>query len=419
MGKKILEAKALYVILSVLVSVSLWIYVTTMDGSEQTKTISGIQVQFIGEEQLEARDLMILGTAPKVAVRVQAMPRVLAALSNENITATVDVSRIKGASQLELAYTVTYPEEYASAIQELNTSPGSVTVNIVEYTEREIPIVGVFTGSPADGYVAGDSDDFVFYPETITVSGQVDLVNQIYAARVTVSGEKLTDSVEGEFPYELISNTGEVLKLDVECSDELVETMFPILVIRDVDLTVKYIDGGGATADDVVAAFDTEFITVSGSRMDMAALKEIVLGTVDLAEVRGGDVLTFPIPLANELNNVTGVEEVNVVLLFPGLTTKTVITRNIETINVPEGWTADIITGALSVEVRGKTASVAAITGDHVRVVVDMSTANLAEGQYTMTAKVYLDNVDTRSGIFGTDYRVVVALAEGESEPEV
>ena len=410
MGKKILDSNALYVVLSVILAIALWFYVISLDGTEESVTISGIPVQFVGVEQLEDRDLMIVSEVPKVSVKVKAMPRVLAELNAQTVTATVDVSRIQGASQLDLAYTVTYPSEYAGSVQEVSRNPGSVSVTIANYTEREIPIIGVFNGSPAEGYVAGDADDFQFLPQTLTVMGREDLVNQIYAARVTVGGDKLTESVEGDMPYELIGNNGDVLSLDVECSDELIYTRFPILVTKDVELNLKFTAGGGVEEKHVRCEIEPKAITVSGSEKDVAAIREISLGTVDLAEVRDGDVLTFPIPLANELNNITGVTEAKVTIRLPGFTTKKVFTSNLEVINVPEGWTADIVTAMLEVEVRGTTGALAGITGENVRVVADLEDINQAEGLYTLTAKVYLDNVGSDSGVFGSEYRIVVSL---------
>ena len=48
MGKKILDSKALYVILSIVIAVGLWFYVVTRDGNEDTQTYSGIPVVFEG-----------------------------------------------------------------------------------------------------------------------------------------------------------------------------------------------------------------------------------------------------------------------------------------------------------------------------------------------------------------------------------
>ena len=46
MGKKILDSKALYVVLSIIIAVFMWGYVMSMDGSEEEQTIYNIPIQF-------------------------------------------------------------------------------------------------------------------------------------------------------------------------------------------------------------------------------------------------------------------------------------------------------------------------------------------------------------------------------------
>ena len=62
-------------------------------------------------------------------------------------------------------------------------------------------------------------------------------------------------------------------------------------------------------------------------------------------------------------------------------------------------------------EVRGTAEALAEISGENIRVVADLSEiTDPSSGQYTITAKVYLDNVGGSAGIVGTEYRVVVSL---------
>ena len=46
MGKKILDSKILYILISVILSVSLWFYVISLDGNEDEKTIRNIPITF-------------------------------------------------------------------------------------------------------------------------------------------------------------------------------------------------------------------------------------------------------------------------------------------------------------------------------------------------------------------------------------
>ena len=77
MGKKILDSKILYAVLSILISLSLWIWVTSRDENKESKTYS-VPVTFSGVEMLEDRGLMIV------------TPNVSASISTpENVTGTL------------------------------------------------------------------------------------------------------------------------------------------------------------------------------------------------------------------------------------------------------------------------------------------------------------------------------------------
>ena len=55
MGKKILNSKWIYVILSVLLAFVLWLYVGREANPEVTNTLSHVQVVYSGLESLEER----------------------------------------------------------------------------------------------------------------------------------------------------------------------------------------------------------------------------------------------------------------------------------------------------------------------------------------------------------------------------
>lgn len=414
MEKKILDSKALYVILSVLIAVGLWFYVVNLDGNEDTHTYSGIPVTFEGKDILEGNGLMILEEDITVSVRVRAPFNVIAKLKKEDITAKVDVSSVSAEGKITLGYTVSYPSALRSAITQESQNPTNITFTVVKYvSDVQVEIRGVFNGTVADGYVPGDAaDDFKFSPGTLSVSGQAALVNQIAYAQVVVDGTELTESIAGEYPYQFVSNSGEILEnLDVNCSTEMVYAAFPIRATKSVPLKLETTAGGGITEDNVHFEIEPKTITVAGAKNDVDAIEEILLKNINLATVRNGDVLTIPIPLAGELENLSGQTEATVTVQISGVETKSVETTNISVIYEPDGWRSEKVTQAVTVEVRGDPEALAEISGENIRVVADLSEiTEPSSGQYTITAKVYLDNVGESAGVVGTDYRVVVSL---------
>lgn len=418
MGKKILDSKALYVVLSIAIAVVMWFYVTSMDGNQASKPIRNITITFSGEEQLESNGLMIAGDAPTANITVKAKPAVLAQLTDKTVELVVDVAAIERAGDYTLAYTVKLPGNIsASQVQIINEGTGNVSFTVAEYRQREIELRGKFEGTTAEGYLAGDQEDFVFSPNKITISGQAELVNQVSYAEVVVTGENLSENVRGDFPYRFIGASGDVIdNLNVECSVATVHTTFPILATADIPLEVELVEGGGVSLDQVKCTLSQESLTVAGSKTAVEAIQSegsIVLGTVDLGTVHDGDVITFDIALTDELTNISGVTQVTATLdLDDSLKSKTVEVTNIDCISPPDGWAAKALTQMVEVEVRGSQKLLDAVTPDKIRVVADLKDINQAAGQYTVTANVYLDSVGTRDQIdvVGRDYKIVVSL---------
>lgn len=421
MGKKILDSKALYVALSILIALSLWFYVTAMDGREDSKVIRGVPVTFTGVDILEDRNLMVVGDNHTTSLNLRAAPTVLALLTNQTVQVTANVSNISTDGEHTLAYAVTLPAGVNQSQVEIvsGVSGNIITVKVAGFSRREIELQGEFTGTAAEGYIAGDKEDFLFSPEKLVISGQQELVNQVSYAKVSIGGENLTDTVSGEFPFQLIGASGDVLEnLDVTCDVESVYVTFPIQATATVPLKVNFISGGGVDASEVSYELSMDSITVAGNRDAVEALKNegaITLATINLATVNDGDMLSFPIPLADELTNISGGAEATVTISWnKALVTQTREATHISYINLPDGWRANIVTKVLPVEIRGSEARVAEITEENLRVVVDLRDINLATGQYIVPATVYLDSAATPSeiGVLSGDHRIVVNLSK-------
>ena len=147
---------------------------------------------------------------------------------------------------------------------------------------------------------------------------------------------------------------------------------------------------------------------VSGAPADLEPLKEISLGDIDLAKVLGSDTLTFPISLASELTNVSGVTEAAVTVSVEGLTTATLEVDDIELIHKPDGYFAEAVTQTRQVQVRGPAEAVEAVTASQLRIVADLANAVAATGTQTIPVKVYLDG-RSDVGVVG-DYNIVVSI---------
>lgn len=427
MGKKILDSKILYVVLSILLSLAAWLFVTSRDENRENRPFSNLPINFSGVEMLEDRELMIVNPNVTATINVRATPMVLAILKDTPPKLNASVSNINMEGRHTVNYTVELPGGVSLSDVEITYGNGgsAVIVEVARALSRKVRIEGEFKGSVAEGYLAGDKSDFRFDPVELTVSGRAELVNQVSCARVTVTGEDRSETVSESLPFQLIGASGDPLEdLDVTCDVDAIYTVFPIKATAEIPLTIKVIEGGGLKERDVSINKSVDSIIVAGSREAVDALVsqgDIILTTIDLAElddetVESGSERTIAIPLDDRLENVSGITEVKVTLKVNKRVETRIfeVTSRISTINAPEGWTPAVVTKMLPVQVRGTRALLDELTEESILVVADLRDVNQTAGQYTVEASIYLNGPGTVTdlGVVNPNsYSIVVSLS--------
>ena len=95
MGKKILDSKLLYMVLSILLAFAAWLFVTSKDGTKDSANFTNLPVEFVGEDILEEQGLMIANRDVRANITVRAEPMVLAILKSDQPRLVATVSSIK------------------------------------------------------------------------------------------------------------------------------------------------------------------------------------------------------------------------------------------------------------------------------------------------------------------------------------
>lgn len=399
------DRKWLYLVLSVLLAAIFWFYVRdTREDIDVSATISGIPVTLYGEQVLEDQGMTVSDISNEtISINVTSSQRVIRRLRGDSMSATVDVSRCSSPDQYSLTYTISYPSGVSASDIALNErTPARITVTVAKLNARTFDIEPRLQGSVAQGYQAGS---WSLSQDTVIISGAVDQINRIAKVEAVVEGENLTERISGDVPLTLVDSSGNAIAdTDVKLSIDTVYVTLPVVVVKNIPLTVNLISGGGASSDDCQPIFaPADYITVSGAEEDMEGLKELSLGNIDLAKVVGTGSFTFPINLDPSLDNVSGFSEVIVTVTINDLATRTLDVGNIQLMYAPEG--TQTITQSCRVVLRGSQAILDQIDASQIRIVADLSNVT-AVGSFPVPVKVYL-NASDEVGVIG-DYTIVV-----------
>lgn len=403
------DSRWVYILLSILLAVVFWFYVRAEVNPTSPTWFHNIPVTVTGNNVLTQQNLTVANLSQEtVNLKIEAPASVLDSLSRSRseISVTIDVSKCQEGEN-KVTYTPNWPTSVSKeSIALLDQEPSSIVVTVDKLSTHTFPVEFELQGSVADGYQAGTP---AINPESVVVSGPVDQVSQVDRVVAVLSCEDLSTRFAGDLPLTLRNAAGETLTgLDVGLDNESAYVVLPVVVVKEVPLTVNVIPGGGATAADAAITISPESITVSGAKEDLADLSEISLGSVDLAKVVGSNTLTYPISIDSRLENVSGETSASVTVTVEGLSTRNFEVDNIQLSNQPAGFTSTAVTQTRTVAIRGQAAALDALDASQIRIVADLSEFKNA-GTYSVPARVYLDAEDS-VGVVG-EYSISVKIS--------
>lgn len=412
-AKKPLWTVVVRLLLSFMCSMLLWVYVTTTYAEDYSETFSGIQVVFDGESTMrESRGLVITNSnTTSVRVDIAGSRRSISSLDAADLTAVIDLRSITSTGHYESAYKINFPSNVDSGNLSVTArTPESVSFDVDRLSTKSVEIVGLFNGSAAEGFSA---EPIVFEPNTVIISGPQNALANVDHAYVEVSREDVDKTLTFESSYILRDAEGnEIDDGSIQLETETVMVTLPIISIKEVDLTLRILPGGGATADDVKYDIDPKSIVLSGDSDALAGINNIDLATIDLSEIADDTFTdTYKIVIPNNTEIINGPREAVLTLDISGLKTKQFAATNFSCVNVTEGYTAEVMADNLAVDIRGPADVIDSISDVNVRAVADLSEFGSATGIVYAPVRIEIDGT-TQAGAVGP-YKVYVKISAG------
>ena len=396
-----------YVFLSLLIASMVWFYVSNND--EITVNVHGVAVEFLNEDTtLADKGLMRVSGDEDVTVDLKLkFPRRLAySFDTSQIRLVSDLSSVTYAGKQSVSYNILLPNGISTRdVSVESPTVRSVQVEIGELNKRDIEIRCKVIGNVAEGYIAGTVE---LLPETLEVRGQQSDLRQISYAQVTLDIEDASSTVVELLDFELYDFNDQVIdNKNIHPMSESVQVTVPVLKVKDVPLTVNLVESAGARLENYTWSLSYSSITLSGESSQMAAISELVVGTLALEDLREQETFTYDIPVPEDVNNLSGISTVTLTI-----TPKSVETREVEALNFSyENFSGDhavsILTSSLPVTLRGTAADIEAVRGEDVPVIADLSGIEADSGSYTVPARISVSGYDL--GAVGS-YEVTVHI---------
>lgn len=416
--------KVLYILLALLVSIILWIYVDMFGNNGgpfmAQVTITDIPIEYAGEDALADRGLMLMEeeTTASVDLTFTGARMLVVTLDRDDIKITADLSAVETSGIQSIRYDIAFADNRFSTSMIKKRSVYSATVNIMELNSKSVPVVCDLVGNVAEGYSAGQLQ---LSQESVEIRGQAEDIDPISYVKVTLDiGTDATETVSQDLNFEYYDENDQLLEsTGMHPTVDTVKATLPVFVTKELTLVVDFLESAGARESNLDYTISPSTITVSGDAGQLRDIETITLGQLNLLDLLGSGASshTFPIIIPEGCENLSGVTRATLEVEFKNMRRTEVTTENFSYVNLPEGKQAEILTQQMTVSIFGTSEDVAAVTGDNITVVADLSNYSGASGTYTVPAEVRVRTAGD-VGVSGT-YHVQVTIREDPDAPDV
>ncbi len=280
-----LRQNLFWMLLSVLLSIGLWLIVTVQQNPRESNWFTSVPVEVLNVPT----NLTLRTTPDPVRVLVSAPQDVWrsGALGQDKIRATADASAASaGLDQLTVHVTISDPRATVETVD-----PQRIDVQLEALKQKDVPVQLLTNGNIPTGFELKSAETT---PKTVTVAGPQSVVDQVTFVQAIVNVEGARTSLSQPFPISPMSDTGPVT------SDRL--TLMPAQVQVDVSIlpaptykalpVAPQITGQVATGYEIVGLLaDPSTITVTGSPDALRNLTTLQTTPVNVANATSDLVL--------------------------------------------------------------------------------------------------------------------------------
>ena len=421
------KANALYILISILVAIAIWIYVDSSGNGgsayETTVSVENIPVEFYGEDTyLADKGLMLLDdTESTVSVEVSGSKTALMKLDVSAIRVRADVSDITSTGTQSISWRVIFPTSFDSSnvsYKPKKPSTYAVSVNVGELYRKSVDVRCDIQGAVAEGYIAGEVQ---CQPNVLELRGQQAEVEKISYAKVVLPIDNIRETTTQTLTYKLYDeNDREVDSVNVHPVTDRIQVVLPVNVIKELPLVINFVEAPGSRVANLDYTIEPLSVTVSGDAALLRDVDSIVLEeSFDLESFSGEATYNYQITLPDGCENLSGVTRATLKIRYKDLVTATVTTSRIEYENAPEGKTVTVLTSDLPVTLRGTSADVNAVTPEDVILLADLRDVSSASGSYTVPVEVRVDTYGD-VGVVGTyQIRITISDIVEDEEPGI
>lgn len=409
------KQKIIVQIVSLFISIGLWLYVTNTENPIRTVEVSKVPVQLLNANDLSEQGMALVpNQSIYVDLKVEGYSQDVYKLNKDNFSIKIDLAEYAlklGDNSIPITIVDT-----PSNVTVKNTSNLVVTVKIEEIIEKDFNVESrIDVAAKANYYVAQPQIN----PETVTVSGPKSLVSQVKGVVVLGQEDNVFEDIVKNYEVVAIDDSGDTVE-GVKLSTERVQVIIKVNPGKSVPIKVGTIGNAGYNINIASMELSQNYVEITGPQYILDSISEIYTEAIDLSRITKNSnmevALIFP----------DGIEKASISYVTVSIEVEEVkeskeneVTREFEVEYTTSGLASDFNMTASSNKVKivlkGSKSKLDSINIENIVASIDLSSITDA-GQYTETPAVNITGDAEGVKIISVESIIINVTKEENSE---
>lgn len=374
------QNKTMNLIISLVLSVALWIYVVGEVNPETTKKYDDIKIDFTNEESLAQNGLALLDPGVlTVDVTVEGKRSAVNGVKEEDIEIKADLTgRQKGKNSIHLE--VNLPE----GLKLKRISSENIDVTIENRISEEKPVKVSFKGKLADNTEPGEAE---VYPDRVIVSGAESAVRSVSHVKAQVSVKDFKDDrLSVETKAMPVNRKGIVVRY-LTLSSDSIQVNASLMQTKEVSLKVN-VTGEIKEPYQLDSLDIPETVVIKGAEKDIENIAVIQAEDIYIGDITKTSVIPLDLKMPSGVEAASESKDLNIKVTIKALSSKSFDykSEDIEAKGLKTGFSAVFEKAGVKVTARGTEEVVSGLSGADFVISVNLS--ELETGTHKVKLKI-------------------------------
>lgn len=380
-------------ILSLVISLSIWIIMSISTGNDTSLTISGIPVQVELSDEAVNNGLQVFsGSDYTASLTVTGNRVVVGSLQASDITVKAAANYVDSAGNYTLYLNASKNNPYSDFQISSSIKPSTIDVFIDYLREETFDIQENVVYKVDDGYYASTT----LSSKTIYISGPQSEVSKI--AKVVASADidgTLNSSQKVDADIKLYNSEGQEIKTDLLSLDfKTVEAAISVLPEKEVPLKPVFtnLPSGLQITDDMISV-EPSSIMLAGTDDVLVKTDSVSLAPIDFTTLTNTKTtFDLAVEIPTDCKNISNTSTAKVTLDLSSLSSKKLVVEKFTVQGLASGYSAEVTQKNLEVTVYGMSSQIDSLNASDITAVIDVSASGGMKGSVSMPVTFAIEN---------------------------